>query len=220
MNLGKMSDIELEQMYRNCVEAIVRDKANKAGAEKRLEEINAVWRARLSAAAAGQYKADSPETGVLKTVGYQVGGDGLPPDARRQRLDYVMSGELPFVGSPAHMLEWGDPLSLSRYRKLHRVLAGFATSARSQGPRMAAAADDWTQDLAYIEAVWKPQVRGPMIMAAQPAAATPAPMSTRRTYAPPVDRSGEAAFLSSSSRRSGISNSFSAAAAMASAIVG
>lgn len=159
MDLRKMSDSALEQMYRNCIEAIVRDKPTKATAETRLEEINAVWQARLGAATAGQYKADSPEVGVLKTIGYRVGLDGLPLSGRRLRLDYVMSGVLPFVGSPTHMHEWGEPLSPVRYRKLHRVLAGFATSAKSQGPHMVHAAEDWTEDLAYIERVWKPQLR-------------------------------------------------------------
>lgn len=161
MDLRKLSDGELEQMYRNCIEAITRDKVIviRLAAEARLEEINAVWKERLAAAAAGHYKADSPERGVLATVGYKVGGDGLPQGARRVRLDFVMTGELPFVGSPAHMLEWAEPRSRARYRKLHRVIAGFATSARSQGPHMASAAEEWTEDLAYIEAVWEPQVR-------------------------------------------------------------
>ena len=159
MDLGRMSDIELEQMYRNCIEAILEDKPTKAAAKSRLDEINAVWKARLSAAAAGQYKAESPKVGVLKTVGYQVGGDGLPPNERRDRLDYVMTSALPFVGSPAHMHEWAEPRSLSRYRKLHRVLAGFITSATSEGPHKANAAEDWAEDLAYIEREWRPQVR-------------------------------------------------------------
>ncbi|MEC3911029.1 hypothetical protein U5A82_11275 [Sphingobium sp. CR2-8] len=96
--------------------------------------------------------------GVLKTIGYKVGLDGLPPNDRRLRLDYVMSGALPFVGSPAHMQEWGQPLSFVRYRKLHRVLAGFATSAKNQGPHMVHAAEDWMEDLDYIERVWKPKL--------------------------------------------------------------
>lgn len=158
MDLTKMSDAELERMFRNCVNAIMQGKPNAAEAERRLSEINAVWQARLSAAVIGQYKADSPEIGVLKTVGYQVGKDGLPVPARRALLDYVMSGDLPFVGSPAHMLEWGNANTSARYRKLHRVLAGFATKARTQGPHMSTAGADWESDLAYIEEVWKPKV--------------------------------------------------------------
>lgn len=159
MNLAKMSDGDLERMFRSCVNAITQAKPNAGEAEKRLGEINAIWRTRLSAALEGRYKAESPEVGVLKTLGYQVGKEGLPERARRALLDYAMSGNLPFVGSPAHMMEWGDPCTSTRYRKLHRVLAGFATSARTQGEHMSVAGANWEADLAYVEDVWKPKAK-------------------------------------------------------------
>jgi len=158
MNLDAMDDNKLEIMYRHCLAAIMENKPNKADAEKRIGEINAVWQKRLRAADAGDYKAESPEIGVLRTVGYRVGNDGLATSARWALLDHVMSGVLPFVGSPAHMLEWGDADSLVRYRKLHRVIASFRTSVRNQ-EWLARAFDDWGEDLDYLEREWQPKAR-------------------------------------------------------------
>lgn len=158
MNLDRLSDTDLERMFRNCVSAIVSNKPNAEEARARLEAINAVWQVRLQAAAQGRYKADSPEIGVLKKIGYHVGKDGQPTAGRQALLDHAMSGDLPFTGSPAHMLEWGTPMSATRYRKMHRVIASFATSARTQGDHMSDAGSDWEADLRYIEQMWKVRV--------------------------------------------------------------
>lgn len=93
----------------------------------------------------------------MKTAGYRVGSNGLSTQRRWALLDQVMGGVLPFVGSPAHMLEWGEPNSRVRYRKLHRVIAGFRTGAKSQD-WLAKAFADWSEDLDYIEREWKPRV--------------------------------------------------------------
>ena len=157
MNLDTMNDNRLEQLFRNCLAAIMENKPNKADAETLIGEINAVWQKRLSAAEAGDYKAESPEIGVLKTAGYKVGNDGLATSARWALLDHIMSGVLPFVGSPAHMREWGEPNSLARYRKVHRVIASFRTSARNQD-WLAKAFNDWSEDLDYLEREWQHKV--------------------------------------------------------------
>ena len=57
-----------------------------------------------------------------------------------------------------YMLEWGEPRSATRYRKLHTSLTVFRSSARTLG-NMQKAQDDWSEDLAYIEAIWKTAVR-------------------------------------------------------------
>lgn len=158
MNLEAMSDNDLGNLYRNCLAAILQDKPTKARAQEIIEEINAVWQARLSAAVKGDYKAESPEIGVLKTIGYHVGNDGPRTQARWRLLDYVMSNVLPFVGSPAHMHEWGEPNSLTRYRKLHRALASFRTRAGNQ-PHLVESHRKWDEDIDYIEREWKPKFR-------------------------------------------------------------
>lgn len=158
MNISLMSDHELEQMYRNCVDAVVNNKLTRERAVGLISAINAVWQQRVSEAIAGTYKAESPEQGVLKTIGYQVGNNGVSLAKRHSLLDFVMTGQLPFVGSPAHMLEWGEPRSRTRYQKLHRVLTVLHSSAKTLG-YMEKAEGDWFRDLEYIEQVWRGQVR-------------------------------------------------------------
>lgn len=58
MDLDAMSDNKLERLFRNCLAAIMENKPNKAHAEILIDEINAVWQKRLSAADAGAYKAE------------------------------------------------------------------------------------------------------------------------------------------------------------------
>lgn len=83
---------------------------------------------------------------------------GLKQNRRRELLDQVMSETLPFVGSPAYMFEWGQPLTRVRYRKLHRVLTVFRSGALHD-ERMETAVGHWTEDLEYIEKTWEPRVK-------------------------------------------------------------
>lgn len=50
-------------------------------------EIEKEWQRRLQAFQEGKYKAQSPEEGVLKATGYQVGNDGLSAHQRRALLN-------------------------------------------------------------------------------------------------------------------------------------
>lgn len=59
-----MSDNKLEQLYRNCLSAIIEQKPDKSLAEALIEEINAVWQQRLGAVASAGYKAEGSEVGV------------------------------------------------------------------------------------------------------------------------------------------------------------
>lgn len=151
MNIETMSDEELLKLYNNCQAAIENNKPNKARAEEILEQLMAVWQKRD--------KADSPETGLLKTMGYRVGNGGLPTRKRWDVLDRIMSTpQLPFVGSPAYMKEWGGPNSATRYRKLHRVIVIQRSSASHKDGREKACAD-WSEDLDYLEREWQPAIR-------------------------------------------------------------
>lgn len=98
-------------------------------------------------------KADTPEIGVLRAVGYKVCKDGVRQKHRRQILDYVMSETLPAVGSPAYIAEWGEPKTRVRYRKLHRIIRIFATSERTLD-NMDKAVMAWEDDLEYLEKTW------------------------------------------------------------------
>jgi len=51
------------------------------------------------------------------------------------------------------MAEWGEPKSHHRYRKLHRVLQVFISSANTLG-HMDKAQKEWQEDLAHLVDVW------------------------------------------------------------------
>lgn len=140
------------------MEAVRAKKPNADKARSLILQINETWEARLKAAKAGSFKAETPEVGILKAVGYHVGMSSLKQNRRRELLDQVMSDTLPFVGSPAYMFEWGQPLTRGRYRKLHRVLTVFRSGALHD-ERMEEAVRHWSEDLEYIEQVWEPQVK-------------------------------------------------------------
>ncbi len=156
--IPSMSDGELFNLYQNCVQRVIGDHLQKTEALEILKAVNAQWRVRLEGAKSGDYKAESPEKGVLATVGYKVGNFGEKQLIRRKLLDFVMQDDIPFCGSPAHMHEWGVPLSVQRYRKLHRVLASFRTGAENK-PHLEKAWREWVEDIQYIEHSWKVKVR-------------------------------------------------------------
>lgn len=153
-NMERMSDEDLGQMFRNCIKATLLNKPNRKEAEDRMAAINEVLRSRSPARDSKTPKEERPEKGLLKTIGYHVGSSGLNAEERRELLDYAMQGVLPFVQSVSYMNEWGEPSSSTRYRKLHRVLASFRTTASNQ-PNQATAFKEWGDDIAYIEHKWK-----------------------------------------------------------------
>ena len=85
MNLLEMKDDALLQLWRNCMESVRESKPTAGRARELLLQINEIWKARLDASKSGLYKADSPEIGVLKAVGYQVGASGLRAESSRRR---------------------------------------------------------------------------------------------------------------------------------------
>ena len=165
LNTGKTSILEkIPGMYDNRLNALHYNAQAYILQGKRLDESRAVslavqeeWRKRTQGFHAGQYKADRPETGLLKSMRYTVGNQGETPKMRRQILDCVMAAAaLPPVGSPAYMAEWGDPRSRARYWKLHRTIRSFASHNKHDG-RMEKAVRDWEDDLVYLEEVWRPR---------------------------------------------------------------
>lgn len=150
--IPQMDDNELSRLFANAIDLISRDKQVEQ-ALKVKKAIQVEWKSRLEAFHSGNYKADTPDVGILKTIGYRVGNDGLPEHKRRILIDYVLSEILPPVGSPAYMAEWGEPETAERYRKAHRVIRVLASSAKTLG-NQDKAASDWEADLAYMEQAW------------------------------------------------------------------
>lgn len=152
-HIPTMSDNELTRLFTNALTSLEEGKQPELANTVRMAVL-AEWEKRLQQYKAGQYKAETPEQGVLSRVGYRVGNNGISQKLRQQRLDYVMSDILPAVGSPAYMAEWGEPGSLKRYKKLHRVLQVFISSANTLG-NMDKAQKEWEEDLEYLELKWQ-----------------------------------------------------------------
>lgn len=153
--IPSMNDNQLSTLLSNAQRLIYEN--------KRLEKAKAVvraiqdeWSKRLAGYRSGSYKADTPEEGLLKRVGYKVGNSGESTKMRHQLLDFIITGVLPPVGSPAYMAEWGTPDSKVRYRKLHRVIRTLASSG-GHFSNMEKAVDEWEDDLSYLEREWRPK---------------------------------------------------------------
>lgn len=150
--IPEYDDNQLSNLLLNALNLISEGK-RVDDAKAVIEAIKEEWDRRLHEFNKGEYKADTPEKGVLRTIGYKVGNDGLPEHKRRLLLDYLMSEVLPPVGSPAHMAEWGEPETKRRYQKGIRVIRTFAAGAKTHG-NMEKAVKDWQDDVLYMEKVW------------------------------------------------------------------
>ncbi|MCB1021792.1 MAG: hypothetical protein KDC27_17805 [Acidobacteria bacterium] len=90
--------------------------------------------------------------GVLGYLGYRVGMSGIPQGQRSDLLDHVYGNTLPPVNSREYMEQWGEPSTAMRLRKMAESLAAFARNAKRRNPRaMAAAIQDWEDDLRYLK---------------------------------------------------------------------
>ena len=72
----------------------------------------------------------SYQEGLLSYVGYQVGNEGKPRKVRQSILDWVFHNRLPRVKSESYMLEWGDPETSARLKKMANALAAFTRNEK------------------------------------------------------------------------------------------
>lgn len=151
-NIPNMDDNKLRGLFLNAFKLILKDE-RMAEAEAVIDAIQTTWVARVKDYKFSQYKADTPDKGMLKALGYHVGEKGEPEALRRKILDYIMTGTLPPAGSPPYYAEWGEPMTRQRYRKLHRVIRVLASSA-AHFENMEKANREWEDDLVYLERVW------------------------------------------------------------------
>lgn len=150
--IPSMDDNALARLLGNARAMLIKN-PDQASALSVVNAINDEWERRLDLFRKGQYKASSPKGGVLSAVGYKVGNAGENTSVRHQLLDHILSGNLPPVGSPAYMEEWGEPLSRTRFIKLHRVIRVLASSA-AHDDKLHAAMEDWEEDLRYLDSKW------------------------------------------------------------------
>lgn len=152
INISKLDDNELLKLFHNVIEHL--DKGKKVSeARSILQQIEDEWKIRLVDYLLGDKKSTRPEQGMLKTIGYKVGNDGLTYTKRRLILDRLILGELPFCGSPSYMAEWGNPRTKKRYRKLRDVLSQLIFKNK-RFQEMEVATGDWDDDLKYVKKKW------------------------------------------------------------------
>ncbi len=156
--IPRMDDNRLQKLFLNAQNMLLKNPSSD-DASRVIGEIEKEWQRRLLAFHEGVYKASSPEEGVLQAVGYKVGNDGLPARQRRALLEYILTRQLPPVGSPAYMAEWGAANTKERYRKLHRVIRVLASRALTLG-NMEKAACEWEEDLEFLDKTWKRRFYG------------------------------------------------------------
>ena len=95
-NIPSMDDNAICRLFVNAQRLLLKNKEN-SDAKLVLQAIKVEWEKRLKLFESGNYKATTPENGVLSVVGYKVGNEGEKPAIRQQMLDYIMSDILPPV---------------------------------------------------------------------------------------------------------------------------
>ena len=151
-----MDDNELLRLFHNVIDHLEKGKKIDE-ALNLLNQIEHEWKKRLDNYLNGDQKATRPDQGMLKTIGYKVGNDGMIYTKRRLLLDRVINGVLPFCGSPSYMAEWGSPKTKQRFKKLRDVLNQLIFKNRNF-PEMDVAVGDWSEDLKYIKDKWHNEI--------------------------------------------------------------
>lgn len=95
--------------------------------------------------------ANWPQVGLLKHLGYTVGGNGVSRWERQKILRAVFMESVPNVQSQAYMNEWGMPKSSMRLQKLANSIAAFARNAQRRESPPQEAIQDWEEDLSWLQ---------------------------------------------------------------------
>ena len=96
-NIPLMDDNKLSKLLSNALD-MKRKQKMEENAERVIEAVQEEWQKRLKLYQKGGYKADTPDQGVLKTVGYKVGNEGVSKEIRENLLDYILTRFLILVG--------------------------------------------------------------------------------------------------------------------------
>lgn len=152
-----LSDNQIEQVFSNVLNILAKAADGKeppekiAAAKRVLEAIEQEWAKRAELAGKGVYKAERPEKGILATLGYHVGNEGVSLSKRRKILDFILTRNLPVVQSPAYMQQWGAPGSPERLWKLASTIAYLAREKRSfKNESYAKAILEWEADMDWL----------------------------------------------------------------------
>ena len=92
-----------------------------------------------------------PQVGLLKYMGYQVGENGVSSKKRRNILEKIYTSQIPNLFHHDYMKEWGEPLSVTRMKKLSNTIASLArNNKRKQHPPLQAIRE-WEDDLDWLK---------------------------------------------------------------------
>jgi hypothetical protein len=91
------------------------------------------------------------DIGVLRTLGYRVGVEGLGEIRRHDLLDDVYTEPLGILRGHPQEAQWGGPASARRLHKLANVIAAFARNAKRRARPPAIAVAEWEADLRYLK---------------------------------------------------------------------
>jgi len=95
------------------------------------------------------------DVGLLRTLGYRVGIEGLGETRRRDLLEDIYSQPLAILRGHPQEAQWGKPSSSRRLHKLANVIAAFVrNNKRRQRPPTTAIAE-WEADLRFLKALLK-----------------------------------------------------------------
>lgn len=100
----------------------------------------------------GFWDGNMVEEGALKLFGYSVGQEAdLSEAQRRYKLDLVFAAVIPPFTDWIRVLEWGEPSTAPRLKKMANCLASFARNgARRPELFMQTAVRKWRVDLKYL----------------------------------------------------------------------
>ena len=91
-----MDDNKLLRLFHNVIDHL--EKGQKVDqALDLLNQIELEWKKRLENYLMGDERVTRPDQGMLKTIGYRVGNDGIIYTKRRLILDRIINGVCHFV---------------------------------------------------------------------------------------------------------------------------
>lgn len=90
------------------------------------------------------------EESPLHVMGYSVGQQGAEESSRHEILRRAFCEQIPIVGPPGYMQQWGEPSSAQRLKKIADNLSTSCRNARSRANPPQAAISDWESDLEWL----------------------------------------------------------------------
>lgn len=90
------------------------------------------------------------EESPLHVMGYSVGQQGAEESTRHEILRRAFCEQIPIVGPPGYMQQWGEPSSAQRLKKIADNLSTSCRNARSRANPPQAAISDWESDLEWL----------------------------------------------------------------------